>query len=112
MLTILNCTQEKVNETQFGIVPVGSVLSYQCSLIPPDFNIYSSLAETNSYITPTKFTEYPSFLFQDHDDMISAFVTELMDVNKIKILNDMKVSKEDVCRIESTTREQANSIFM
>ena len=41
MLTVLNCTQEKVNETQFGIVPVGSVLSYQCSLIPPDFNIPS-----------------------------------------------------------------------
>ena len=34
-------------ETKFGMIPFGSVLSYQCSLVPADFNVYSNLPTVN-----------------------------------------------------------------
>ena len=46
-LQVLNNLKNTFLETKFGMMPVGSALSYQCSLIPADFNIYSSLPVVN-----------------------------------------------------------------
>ena len=46
-LQVLNKSEKNFLVTKFGIMPVGSTLSYQCSLIPADFNIYSNLPVVN-----------------------------------------------------------------
>ena len=43
MLSVIELNQEK--ETSFETMPVGSALSNQCGLIPPDFNIYCNLQD-------------------------------------------------------------------
>ena len=37
VLQVLNESEKAFFETKFGVIPVGSVLRYQCSLIPADF---------------------------------------------------------------------------
>ena len=37
VLQVLNESEKAFFETKFGMIPVGSVLRYQCSLIPADF---------------------------------------------------------------------------
>ena len=39
-LQVLNKSEKTFLETKFGMMPVGAVLSYQCNLIPADFNVY------------------------------------------------------------------------
>ena len=46
-LQVLNKSEKTFLETKFGMMPVGSALSYQCSLIPADFNIHSNLPVVN-----------------------------------------------------------------
>ena len=45
MLSVIELNQEKEINTSFGTMPVGSALSNQCGLIPPDFNIYCNLQD-------------------------------------------------------------------
>ena len=45
MLSVIDLNQEKRINTSSGTMPVGSVLSNQCGLIPPDFNIYCNLPD-------------------------------------------------------------------
>ena len=46
-LQVLNKSEKTFLETKCEVIQVGSVLSYQCSLIPADFNIYSNLPAVN-----------------------------------------------------------------
>ena len=46
-LQVLNKSEKRFLETKFGMMPVGSVLSNQCSLIPAYFSIYSNLPTVN-----------------------------------------------------------------
>ena len=45
VLSVIDLNQEKRINTRFGTMPVGSVLSNQCRLIPPHFNIYCNLPD-------------------------------------------------------------------
>ena len=45
MLPVINLNQEKRIKTSFGTMPVGSMLSNQCGLIPPDFNTCCNLPD-------------------------------------------------------------------
>ena len=47
-LQVLNKSEKTFLETKFGMMPVGSVLSYQCSLIPADCNIYANLPKVKA----------------------------------------------------------------
>ena len=49
-LSVIDLNQEKRINTSFGTMPVGSVLSNQCGLIPPDFNIYCNLPDPKNVI--------------------------------------------------------------
>ena len=44
-LSVIDLNQEKRINTSFGTMPVGSVLSNQCGLIPPHLNIYCNLPD-------------------------------------------------------------------
>ena len=46
-LQALNEPEETFLETKFGMMLVGSVFTYQCSLISADFNIHSNLPTAN-----------------------------------------------------------------
>ena len=45
MLWVIELNQEKKINTSFGTMLVGSALSNQCGLIPPDYNIYCNLQD-------------------------------------------------------------------
>ena len=45
MLSVIELNQEKEINTSFGTMAVGSALSNQCGLIPPDFKIYCNLQD-------------------------------------------------------------------
>ena len=50
MLSVIDLNQGKRINTSFGTMPVGSVLSNQCWLIPPDLNIYCNLPDPKNVI--------------------------------------------------------------
>ena len=50
MLSVIDLNQKKRINTSFGTMPVGSVLSNQCELILPDFNIYCNLPDPKNVI--------------------------------------------------------------
>ena len=40
MLNVLNQSNEGIVKTSLGSVPFGSVLSYQCAVVPRSYNVY------------------------------------------------------------------------
>ena len=50
LLSVIDLNQGKRINTSFGTMPVGSVLSNQCWLIPPDLNIYCNLPDPKNVI--------------------------------------------------------------
>ena len=50
MLSVIDLNQGKRINTSFGTMPVGSVLSNHCWLIPPDLNIYCNLPDPKNVI--------------------------------------------------------------
>ena len=61
-LQILNESEKTFLETKSWILPVGSVLNYQCSLIPADFNVYSNLPTFNQ--CEFNYLQFPDFPFK------------------------------------------------
>ena len=45
--TVLNVDETRVTDTQYGKRPVGSLLSIQCPLMPPDFKGYFNVPDGN-----------------------------------------------------------------
>ena len=93
-------------ETKFGMMPVGSVLSYQCSLIPADFNIYSNLPTVNE--CDFNYLQFPDFPFSNTKNNIQSYTDKIKDASKMSILNKLKLNNDEVISIESSTRNQAN----
>ena len=106
MLSVIDLNQEKRINTSFGAMPVGSVLSNQCRLIPPDFNIYCNLAD------PKKcnqiYVEYSLFPFKETNDKLSQYIVDLKDDQKFKLIYGLKVTSSENEFSEASTREQAN----
>ena len=91
--------------TQFGKVPVGSVLSVQCPTIPSDFVVYCNV--DTSQETEVAMHIYPEFpLILDNDSM-SEFL-QVFSPSKVDFLEKLKITKADVDIIEKKTTEQAN----
>ena len=92
--------------TKIGTMPVGLVLSNQCGLIPPGFNIYCNLPD------PKKcnqiYVQYPSFPFKETKDRFSQYIVDLKDDQKFKFIYRLKVTSSEIEFIEASTREQAN----
>ena len=58
-LQVLNESEKLFLETKFGMMVDGSVLSYQCSFIPADFNVYSNLPTVNE--CDFNYLQFPDF---------------------------------------------------
>ena len=104
-LQVLNKSEKTSFETKFGMMPVGSVLSYQCSLIAVDFNICSNLPKVNEC----------NFIYLQFPDLhlVTLKITpnhidKIKDASKMSILNKLKLNNGEVISIESSTRNQAN----
>ena len=62
-LQFLNKSDKTFLETKSGMMPVGSVLCYQCSLIPAYFSIYSNLPAVNE--DNYNYLHFPDFSFSN-----------------------------------------------
>ena len=96
-----------VSTTQFGKVPVGSVLSNQCPSIPSDFKVYCNIDTSRE--TELTMHIYPTFPFVLEEDDISEYLRTLSSQTKIDFIEKLKISKHDVNVIERDTIEQANN---
>ena len=70
MLWVIELNQEKEINTSFGTMPVGSVLSNQCGLIPPDFNIYCNVQDPKKKCNQIH-VQYPLFPLKETNDRLS-----------------------------------------
>ena len=105
-LQVSNKSEKTFHETKFGIMLVGSVLSYRCSLIPADFNIHSNLPRVNE--CDFNYLQFPHFPFSNTKSNIQSYIDKIKDASKMSILNKLKSNNDEVISIESSTRNQAN----
>ena len=103
MLSVIDLNQEKRINTSFGTMPVGSVLSNQCGLIPPDFNIYCNLPDPKN--CNQTYVQYPLFPFKETNDRLSQYIVDLKDDQKFKFIHELKVTSSEIDFIEANTRE-------
>ena len=69
-LQVLNKSEKTFLQGKFGIIPVGSVLNYQCSLIPTDFNIYSNPHKVNEF--DFNYLQFPDLPFGNTKNNIQS----------------------------------------
>ena len=84
-LQVLNKSEKTFLETKFGMMPVGSVLSYRCSLIPADFNIYSNLPTVNE--CDFNYLQFLDFPFSNTKNNIQSYIDKIKDASKMNILS-------------------------
>ena len=106
MLSVIDLNQEKRINTRFGTMPVGSVLSNHCGLIPPDFNIYYNLADQKK--CNQIYVQYSLFPFKETNDKLSQYIIDLKDDQKFQFIYGLKVTSSEIEFSEASTREQAN----
>ena len=107
MLSVIDLNKQKRINTSFGIMSVGSVLSNQCGLIPPDFSIYCNLLDLQK--CNQTFVQYPLFPFKETNDSLPKYIVDLKDGQKFKFIHGLKVTSSEINFIEASTREQANN---
>ena len=79
-------------------MPVGSVLSFQYSLIPAEFNICSNLHTVNE--CDLNYLEFPDFPFSNTKNNIQSCIDKIKDVSKMSILNKLKLNNEKAISID------------
>ncbi|XP_057291246.1 uncharacterized protein LOC130613905 [Hydractinia symbiolongicarpus] len=106
---LLNPNPVHHRQTQFGTLPSGSYLSYQCSVMPPDFTVYCSIDRSDGKEYPL-YQRYPQFPFQSLENVIDTFTKDIhiVEIKKNNILENLKSHSEDVNLIETSTRNQAD----
>ena len=106
MLPVIDLKQEKRINISFGTMPVGSALSNQCMLIPPDFNIYCNFPDPKKF--NQIYVQYLLFPFKETKGRLSQYIVKLKDDQKFKFIHGMKVASSEIEFIEASTREQTN----
>ena len=71
MLSVIDLNQEKRIDASLGTMLVGSVLSNQCGLIPPDLKIYFNMPVPKKWKT---YGQYPLFLFKETNDFLNTLL--------------------------------------
>ena len=87
-LQVLNKSEKRFLETKFGMMPVGSVLSNQCSLIPAYFSIYSNLPTVNE--GDYNYLHFQDFPFSNTENNIQSYIDKIKDTSNMSILNLVK----------------------
>ena len=82
------------------MIPVGSVLSYQCIFIPADFNIYSNHPAVSE--CDFNYLQFPDFPFSNTKNKILSYTDKIKDASKMSIINKLKLNNDEV-----STRNQA-----
>ena len=108
VLQVLNKSEETFLETKFGMMPVGSVLRYQCSLIPGDLNIYSNLTTVNE--CDCNYLQFPDFPFSKTKNNNQSYIDKIQDASKISILNKLKLNNDEFISIESSTNVNGTNV--
>ena len=96
-LQVLNKYEKSFLEAKFGMMPIGLVLSYQCSLIPAHFNIYSNLPAVNEY--DFNYLQFPDFPFSNTKNNIQSYIDKIKDASKMSTLNKLKLNNDEVISI-------------
>ena len=108
--SVINEDQDKYVDTLFGKATVGSCLSYQCSLMPHDFNVYCSYSMEKP--KNKMYQVFPTFPFSPDINFIADKKFNSCDVsNKAQqhIINILTKQALLGNEIEEKTKEQANS---
>ena len=106
--SVFNTMSQEEAETRFGKVPLGSVLSVQCLLLPASFNVYCNIKQCDTS-QQFAFIDYPSFPLIENPEIINNNLKNVSDDKKLKILNDLKITRGDVSLIEERTRDQSEN---
>ena len=106
--TVLNVDETRVTDTQYGKMLVGSMLSIQCPLMPPDFKVYFNVPNGNDTNQSYQLV-YPQFPIVDNFDVLDSYVEKLQNKDLLKILDELKISSSGVHHIEQDTRDQSSS---
>ena len=85
---------------------VGSVLSNQYVLIPPDFNNYCNLLDPKK--CNQTYVQYRLFPSKETNDRLSQYIVDLKDDQKLRFIHGLKVTPSETEFIEASTQEQAN----
>lgn len=108
ILRVMNIDQDVSQiATSYGSMPIGSTLSLQCSLMPPNFVVYCEIKNTpqvkeNQYV-------YPPFPFVRNSDVISEEISKINAENKVLLLSALESDIAATSVIEEQTRNQASS---
>ncbi|XP_057294057.1 uncharacterized protein LOC130622600 [Hydractinia symbiolongicarpus] len=108
---IMNTNPQLYTQTQFGPVPFGSILSYQCALMPPDFKVYCNIKEDGNKGDQVLFSDFTDHFFKQNDNVIDNYANEihLVEQKKLMLLQNLKEQAADAISIEKNTRDQANN---
>ena len=93
-------------ETQFGKMPVGSLLSIQCALISPDFSVYCN-AKLDINI-PSPIAIYPQLPLATNSCKIATHL-EGLSQEQLAYVSPLRITHHQVHDIEQKSKEQAKS---
>lgn len=105
-LAVMNKNHDSQVQTSFGQMPLGSLLSIHCPLIPSDFKVYCT-ADTSSN-NNFEFNTYPPFPFKESIPQMDKFVEKLSSEKKT-FVQQLAINKCDVEDIQQQTIMQADS---
>uniref|UniRef100_A0A7M5XKY7 SWIM-type domain-containing protein n=1 Tax=Clytia hemisphaerica TaxID=252671 RepID=A0A7M5XKY7_9CNID len=106
---LINASPEYYRKTTFGDAPSGSMLSYQCPLMPPNFKVYCSIEHEPVDCEPNFY--YPTFPFKEINNKMASYEEDIhiIEIKKITLLENLKISARESESIEEDTREQASN---
>ena len=84
--TVLNVDKTRVIDTQYGNIPVASMSSIQCPLMPPDFKVYFNVPDGKDTDQSYRLI-YPQFLIVDNFEVLDSYVKKIQNRDLLKILN-------------------------
>ena len=84
-------------ETKFGQSPLGSVLSNQCGLLPPRFNVYHNIDDSGPVEHDILYTSFLSFpIVENSGTEMENYVSGVTERKELQVLEALKVNSEEV----------------
>ena len=96
--------------TKFGVMPLGSPISFQYSLVPHGFNVNCNIKLPDEISETAPIIQYPRFPLCNESNLLSERFNKVNDAKQLEILNSLKVTTEQANLIEESTRDQSKNI--
>ena len=88
-------------ETKFGQVPLGSVLSNLCGLLPPRFYVYHDIDDSGPVEHDILYTSFPSFpIVENSGTEMENCVSGVTEQKQLQVLEALKVNSEEAKKVE------------